>query len=188
MGNASTTREKLLQAAGIVVQEKGVSQLTLDSVAKQAGVSKGGLLYHFPNKEALIRAMVDYLMQLNTHTLLDHKPLHSLEKGRFVRAFLETTEVSPEQRELSAGLIAAFVTNPELLQTVREHYQYWQERVETDGIDPAVATVVRLASDGLFFADLFQLAPPSGDLRRQVFQLLEKMTRGEENGGHGETD
>ncbi|WP_044639912.1 TetR/AcrR family transcriptional regulator [Risungbinella massiliensis] len=187
MGNASTTREKLLQAAGVVVQEKGVSQLTLESVAKQAGVSKGGLLYHFPNKEALIRAMVDYLMQLNTHTLLEHKTQGS-DKGHFVRAFLETTEVSPKQRELSAGLIAAFVTNPELLQTVREHYQNWQERVENDGIDPALATVVRLASDGIFFADLFQLAPPSGDLRRQVFLLLEEMTRGEEDGGNGETD
>ena len=50
----SATREKLLQSASQVVVEKGVDALTLAAVAKQAGVSKGGLLYHFPNKNALI--------------------------------------------------------------------------------------------------------------------------------------
>ena len=34
----------------------GERSATLDTVAKRAGVSKGGLLYHFPNKEALIAA------------------------------------------------------------------------------------------------------------------------------------
>jgi AcrR family transcriptional regulator len=41
-----------------VVQARGAGSLTLEAVADVAGVSKGGLLYHFPTKDALIDGMV----------------------------------------------------------------------------------------------------------------------------------
>ena len=53
----SITRQKILAAASQIVQCKGVAKLTLEAVAKEAGVSKGGLLYHFSNK-ALIEGMI----------------------------------------------------------------------------------------------------------------------------------
>jgi AcrR family transcriptional regulator len=42
-----------------VVALKGVSNLTLDEVARGAGLSKGGVLYPFPSKEALTAAMIE---------------------------------------------------------------------------------------------------------------------------------
>src|SRR5215469_14026355 len=51
-------RDRLLDAAERVVAESGATHLTLDAVAKSAGVSKGGLLYHFPSKEALLEGML----------------------------------------------------------------------------------------------------------------------------------
>ncbi|MEO1289257.1 MAG: helix-turn-helix domain-containing protein, partial [Chloroflexota bacterium] len=41
-------RDLVLVAASEVVIEHGAAQLTLDAVVNNAGVSKGGLLYHFP--------------------------------------------------------------------------------------------------------------------------------------------
>jgi len=52
------------------------------------------------------------------------------------------------------------------------HYRTWQVRVESDGLPPALATVLRLAMDGLWFADLFGLAPPSGKLREEVISTI----------------
>ncbi len=52
------TRAALLDAASRIVQQRGVEHLTLDLTAQEAGVSKGGLLYHFPSKEALIKGMI----------------------------------------------------------------------------------------------------------------------------------
>ena len=40
----------------------------------------------------------------------------------------------------------------------------WQARLVDDGLDPATATLVRMACDGLWLCDLFGLAPPSADL------------------------
>ncbi|SWD32702.1 transcriptional regulator [Klebsiella pneumoniae] len=52
-------KKNILIAASEIVKEEGVVKLTLEAVAQRAGVSKGGLLYHFPSKEALIKGMVE---------------------------------------------------------------------------------------------------------------------------------
>jgi hypothetical protein len=41
---------------------------------------------------------------------------------------------------------------------------------------------LRLAADGLWFADLFGLAPPAGELRGQVLREINALARGEEGG------
>src|SRR5687767_14471935 len=48
----SPARERILEAAERVVGDVGAARMTLEGVAQAAGVSKGGLLYHFPTKEA----------------------------------------------------------------------------------------------------------------------------------------
>jgi AcrR family transcriptional regulator len=45
------------------VVEEGVSGMTLEAVAREAGISKGGLLYHFPSKVALIGGMIGRLIE-----------------------------------------------------------------------------------------------------------------------------
>ncbi|BAZ22193.1 transcriptional regulator [Kalymmatonema gypsitolerans NIES-4073] len=77
----SATREALLRAASQVVINKGVEALTLDAVAQQAGVSKGGLLYHFPNKDALMGGMVEQLIQDFER---EAEVLSSRERGRSI--------------------------------------------------------------------------------------------------------
>src|SRR5690554_3095303 len=56
------TKDAMLDAAEVVLTQQGAWRLTLDSVAEQAQVSKGGLLYHFPTKDALLREMVTRFM------------------------------------------------------------------------------------------------------------------------------
>ena len=66
---------------------------------------------------------------------------------------------------LGAALIAAAAAEPTLLQPLQVAADRWQSRLEDDGLDPTVATVLRLACDGLWLCDLFGLAPPSATLR-----------------------
>ena len=49
-------RDKLLAAFEHLVLTEGERAATLDAVAAHAGVSKGGLLYHFPHRQALVEA------------------------------------------------------------------------------------------------------------------------------------
>ena len=57
-----SSREKILDAAAELVSEIGSGRLTLDAVAERAGLSKGGLLYNFPTKEALLQGMIQRLI------------------------------------------------------------------------------------------------------------------------------
>ena len=59
----STSRDNILDAAQRVASREGAGKLTLDKVACECGLSKGGLLYNYPNKEALLKSMLDRLLE-----------------------------------------------------------------------------------------------------------------------------
>ena len=155
------TRDRLLDAAGTVVMRDGAQALTLDAVAEEAEVSKGGLLYHFKSKRDLVEGMVErWLAEFQRE--MDEKDTE------FIRGYIKAS--APEGNEL--GMLAALVADPSLLVAVRKQYGIWQDRVEREGRDPVDATVARLAADGLWLAELLGMGPPTGELRERVLQRL----------------
>lgn len=56
---ANNSREQILDAYEHLLVQAGERAATLDAVAAQAKVSKGGLLYHFGSKKALFEALLD---------------------------------------------------------------------------------------------------------------------------------
>jgi AcrR family transcriptional regulator len=173
------TKRRLLETANRIVQRDGAARLTLDAVAAEAGVSKGGVLYHFPSKDALIRGMLDLL--LYDLDELDESPVKApLEEspGAWLRGYIASSvHVDEDVRALKAALLAAAAANPDLLEPMRERYRAWQARAEHDGIDPGLATLLRLAADGLWIADLLDLAPPADELRARVIERMIEATR-----------
>jgi AcrR family transcriptional regulator len=176
----STTRETLLRAASQVVIDKGVGSLTLDAVAQQASVSKGGLLHHFPNKDALVESMVEQLIQdfelvLQTEFDQDDAPG---TPGQWVRAYIRATL---RFSKLSLGLIARLssiaANSPNLVEVTKVYEQQCRQRIETSGIDPTKATIIQLAIDGLWFAEVFQFGTPDEPRLTQVVEMLLAMTR-----------
>ena len=80
--------------------------------------------------------------------------------------------------EVSGGLLAAAAEDPALLDPVRRGFEEAQRWAERDGVDPAVATLVRLAADGLWIADLLGFAAPAPALRARVVERLRGLTQG----------
>ena len=62
---SNNKKDQILQAALKVVEENGANHLTIDAVAAFANFSKGGVLYHFPTKKALLSGMVEHLILAN---------------------------------------------------------------------------------------------------------------------------
>jgi AcrR family transcriptional regulator len=168
-------RDQLLKAAAAIVRRDGADALKLDAVAEEAGVSKGGLLYHFDSKEALVTAMVEQLVDAFDAGL---PPQSESSAGEFSRAYLvSTAETDEASLNASAGLLAAVAIAPETLEPLRARYRTWNERLRNDGIDEVDAVLVRLAADGLWMADLFGLEPPKNELRKAVVEKLVSLTR-----------
>ena len=98
--------------------------------------------------------------------------------GRWSRAYARASFTEDRwYLQVTAGLLAAVAEDPALLDPLRRGYRDAQRWAERDGIDPAVATLVRLAADGLFFAELLGFAPPEGELRSRVLQSLLSLTQ-----------
>lgn len=53
-------KERILKAAFELFSEKPYDEVTVDEVAKQAGVSKGGLFHYFPSKYELAKESLFY--------------------------------------------------------------------------------------------------------------------------------
>ncbi|MGH8794253.1 MAG: TetR/AcrR family transcriptional regulator [Stackebrandtia sp.] len=66
-----SNRTEILQAALRLAQRNGVGAVTLEAVASEAGLSKGGLIYHFPGKEKLLAAVVDHILEGWENSMLD---------------------------------------------------------------------------------------------------------------------
>jgi AcrR family transcriptional regulator len=159
------TRGRLLDAAGVVIRRDGAQALTLDAVAAQAGVSKGGLLYHFKSKRELLDGLVGRWLD-------EFQDDIDAAGDSFLEGYVRASDGAKAEE---SGLLAALIADPAVLAAVRERYATWQDRVVTEGGDPVEATVARLAADGLWLADLLGMAPPTGALRKQVLaRLLER--------------
>ena len=63
-----SARERVLDAAESRLLAGGPAALVLDAVARDAGVSKGGLLYHFPSKTALVDGLVERMLDGFEHS------------------------------------------------------------------------------------------------------------------------
>jgi len=168
----SDKRQALLEAALQVIRSSEVAQLTLERVAQEAGVSKGGLLYHFPTKEALLQGLLAHFVALMGAKLDAYTGEGGA--GAFARAYIRATlEPQDDISHLTSAILAVMAHQPSLLQPLRAQFERWQARAEADGLPQGAGTLVRLAMDGLWFADLFDLAPPDPALRERVSRLLQ---------------
>jgi AcrR family transcriptional regulator len=172
------TRGQILGAAVSLVGREGVSGLTIERVAGEAGLSKGGVFYHFPSKEALIEGMIGRALEEADREIGRLAASEAEVPGGFARAYARATfgQKGGPHLDVSGGLLAAVANDPDLLEPLRARYGVWQDRLLRDGIDPATATLVRLAADGLWFADLFGFAAPEGRLRKELLAALLSLT------------
>jgi len=159
-------RTRILDAAETIVADRGVPALTLEAAARGAHVSKGGLLYHFPSKEALLRAMVDRLaaeMQAAYDAALTAT---SPGTGHATRALLHWVLTDHPQRQerdlrVASVLLAAFHHDPALLEPVRMLRARLRALQAEDGLPAGRAGSIAAAVDGLFMAEVFRIGRPS---------------------------
>lgn len=104
---SKATVDAILDATARVLIAQGFDGLTTNAVAEAAGVSIGSLYQYFPNKEALVAAMIEtHLDAKNAMTLGELQRVAALPLARAVRVMIELTIANyREQPELKRVLI-----------------------------------------------------------------------------------
>ena len=86
----SRTREEILDAARSVLLHSGVAAMTLEAVATEAGMSKTGLYYYFPSKDALVFELVHAAVDRHARAI-DEAAGEAADGAEAVRAVIGET-------------------------------------------------------------------------------------------------
>jgi AcrR family transcriptional regulator len=173
-----SSREKILDAAAELVGEIGAGRLTLDAVAEKAGLSKGGLLYNFPSKDALLQAMIqrmiDQVTEAKEALRKQAKPGPNLE-ARLVTTSLLNMCCGGKMQEVATGLLVASAENPGLLDPVRQIIRATLDQLKTNSDDLDAALLGWLAVEGLSNMEMHNLSPFSDKDRERIVQAVNRL-------------
>ena len=151
-------RRDLVQNAILLAARHGLSALSLQQVAEAAGVTKGGLLHHFPSKLALVDAVFDLLMAQFAEALYNAMASDAEPHGRFTRAYLDLSLIELSELDEWAALWRSVVIDPHL----SARWGAWlMDQVAQYGdceSGPALEAV-RFAADGIWMGLFASITP-----------------------------
>lgn len=175
---ALQTRASVLDAA-FAAARRGAGRFTIDAVAREAGVTKGAVLHHFPSKEALAGAMLE--RELDAFEAAIERNLAQEPEGmvgRWLRAYARASfEAGVPHAGVSEAVLAGVASDTGVLSSYEARCAAWREKAMEDGLLRARAEAVRLAVDGAATAEMFGLLPREGAERNELLQELLDLTR-----------
>ncbi|HTO00218.1 MAG TPA: TetR/AcrR family transcriptional regulator [Microthrixaceae bacterium] len=165
-----SSRERILDTLEELLIKHGSGGATLDAIAEQAGISKGGLLYHFPSKADLLTGFSNRLLDRVDRSIADAPR----DPVAVIRWFLSVELSDPSEAVVSRSLTAALHGSDEGLDTViKEVARRYSRPLEV--LDPFLAEHVRLIGDGIYLNALVGAPAVSNDhLERLIAELSER--------------
>lgn len=171
----TSNRSKILDAAIRVIQRDGVTGVTFDAVAAEAGVTRGGMMYHFPAREALVAAIHDHLAQQWEASLVESAGKRAVDASASERhiAYARTCAQSATRAELLFMLDASNAAASPWDGVLAR----WAAPAPAAHDDSAALArfIARLAADGMWVYEALSNAPLPADLRERVAAQLTRM-------------
>lgn len=169
-----SNRTKILESAVAVIQRDGVTAVTLESVAAEAGVTKGGLMYHFRTRDALLLAIHQHLADQWEASMIDAAgvPPQQATAEQRLAAYALVTSRSSSRAELL--LMAEASTQPDYAAIWSDVLARWTPPAVEAMHDPVALArfVARLAADGLWMYDSTAYEPLPPQLRQLVAEHI----------------
>ncbi|MFE6164184.1 TetR/AcrR family transcriptional regulator [Streptomyces sp. NPDC056486] len=171
----TSKRTQILEAAARVVEREGVKSVTFDSVAAEAGLTKGGLLYHFASREDLVQAIHQHLADQweAQMTAAAGKPAHEATPAERLTAYTRVTTQSATRAELLFMLEGS--TTPGHAAPWDAVIERWAPLLTTTDVDDPDALdqfIARLAADGLWLYESLTAERLTPQLRRALAERI----------------
>ncbi|EKF43294.1 TetR/AcrR family transcriptional regulator [Nitratireductor indicus] len=176
--NRLSVREKILEAAAEIARESGAGNITLEAVAARAGVSKGGLLYHFSSKARLLEAAVEQFVNQEHVCFQDRqKALETLgARNSVARAYIDLFDQERMRCEPPpTGLLAALAENPNFLKPVQHYECEVLKRMKAETNAPELAMIALLAIHGIRAMQLLNIEVVDDNDTTSVINALRKL-------------
>ncbi|MFE8971857.1 TetR/AcrR family transcriptional regulator [Streptomyces cyaneofuscatus] len=171
----TSKRTQILEAATRVVEREGVKSVTFDSVAAEAGLTKGGLLYHFASRDDLVQAIHQHLADEWEAQMIAAagKPADLATPEERLAAYSRISSQSATRAELLFMLEGS--TTPGHAAPWDAVMERWAPSLTTDDVDDRAALdrfIARLAADGLWLYESLNTEPLAPELRRALAERI----------------
>jgi AcrR family transcriptional regulator len=168
------SRNAAIRAALAILTRDGPGGLTFDSLSRESGISKGGLLHQFRTKADVLKALLAH--QNENYDSFARSFLAA--KGSTLREpalscqIAVTRESINQPHSVARAILAALVEDPALLDQIREIDVANVRSVRSEAEDADIALVRLFAARGLAYTTLLGLNPLSDRQRERLFKVL----------------
>jgi AcrR family transcriptional regulator len=175
----SDTRERILSAAKELAEQNDSIQgvtISLEAVSRRAGLTKPGLMYHFPTKEALMLGLVDRAAQhwhelLREHAGADPEQLSAFDRHRAYVAVATTAEVSRGDYWIFSDALY----HPTLAGAWHRYLGPWFADDDLPAAARSLVATARFCADGVWMAEATGVFPAEDlvAIRRHALGLID---------------
>jgi AcrR family transcriptional regulator len=169
-----SNRNAIIEAAHRVTERMGGADFSYETTAHEAGLTKAGVLYHFPSREDLVLAVVEYVARSWEAAMLEAlgKPLAEASPAQRIRAYVEVA-AGDEVSRADFAVYADALCRPAHLGPWNEVFSRWFDLDECSPEQRARLLTARFGADGLWVAKATGTMPPTpGDHDELVAHLL----------------
>lgn len=149
--DAARTKEAVLQATSEIVRDRGAG-FSIVEVATRAGVSKSGLLHHFPSKDELLTAVVARSITGFRQAVLDQVDLTENRPGKLVRGYIRALCGASEEamQAIAPADQGGYLDDlPAITELLEEDATWWRDMFARDGLPLGRALAVTYAAEGV---------------------------------------
>jgi len=170
------TRNLVIEAARVIIARDGPQRLTLDAIAREAGISKGGLMHQFGNKVAVIRALlenqIEYFEKFSQNHIATHGA-NSAEPHLAAQIAVAREAISQTQPSSVAFAILGMIGEaPELMSVFQDIDVKEAEAIKAEAADPDLAMLRLFAAQGMHLTTVFGIGRLSDEDRERLFARL----------------
>ncbi|HVE85257.1 MAG TPA: TetR/AcrR family transcriptional regulator [Myxococcales bacterium] len=149
----SSARDRILAAAERLIRAGGLGQVTVEAVAAEAKVSKGGFFHHFASKEDLLLAMLERLVEavrasIEKRAAGDPEPRGARLRAQIALAFDAGKESFEQWMSLIPAFLQAASAQPALVKRSRQINAEVLARDEGEDIPIGRSIAIQMALDG----------------------------------------
>ena len=177
MGRLPLAPEKILAAARQIVERDGAGTLTFDELVKESGITRGGITYHFPTKEDLLRALLEADSRRWGDAEAALTPTDCDPETARLLGFIRTLTAQDEShRRFLCGMLSAATLDPSLMDPCRAELRERLGRKQWTERDLRLH-LIHLAAEGLMWQELFQMYSMPAPARARLVALMEEIAR-----------
>ena len=159
-----SNRTAIIEAAHRVAARQGGADFSYETTASEAGLTKAGVLYHFPSREDLVLAVVEYVARSWEEAMLEalDRPLAEATPAQRIRAYVEVAAGDDVSRG-DFAIYADALCRPAHLGPWNEVFSRWFDLAGCSPDQRARLMTARFAADGLWVAKATGAMPPTTD-------------------------